>query len=291
MGKNNRDHPNSIPSISGLLVAAIACIASLLVVPEVRQLLGLDGQQSIQTESNQPPLIPHSSILTTEPPVSALAETSITVVVDPPTLTPTANLSQIRVGMISFTDLNAQDTYQNLFDMGFQVYQIPTDSTLDDFKNYDVIYLPDTWAQNAYDEIDSLAVDYLTYVGKGGGLVVDQPNPYGLPGEKVQPNLLPFPILFSSAISNEGCCSIPRDSSHYLTQGLSHDGLPRAGDTILAIDPSYTVLAVSPILNYPTLAILEYGSGRLVVSTGSDWYDSDGEEFRRRVLLWVSHRD
>lgn len=82
--------------------------------------------------------------------------------------------------------------------LGDSVDLIPSTSGLSTFQQYDIVYLPEEWAQagsGAYDIIEAHASEYREYVYRGGGLFIDQPNPYQQPDDTVIPSLLPYPSL------------------------------------------------------------------------------------------------
>ncbi len=90
-------------------------------------------------------------------------------------------------------------TYERLDSLGFDVSPLSPDSGLSVFRQYDVVLLPVSWAQaddGVYDAVEAHAADYLAYVQEGGGLVVEQPNPYRQPHGRVTPTLLPYPMTF-----------------------------------------------------------------------------------------------
>jgi hypothetical protein len=231
-------------------------------------------------ESDEDPLPTADGILIGPTPINSSLES-------------TPQLEQVRVGMVNVPHSQVGETYNRFVDLGIQLAWLSTDASMADIFRFDVVYLPSTWAQNSFEEINNASVDYLEYVRRGGGIIIEEPNPYKLPDNQIQPEILPFPVLFSSEYTDVGF-AVPQVTNHFLTQGISPSELPRAIDTILAVDPAYTILAASPISSYPTLAVLEYGDGRIIVTTGTAspiTGETFGDEFIRRMFQWASSRD
>lgn len=136
----------------------------------------------------------------------------------------TGFFSSVTIGMVATDDyFHPRD---RLVSLGFSVDLIPPTSGLDTFQQYDIVYLASGWAQAGtgnYQTIESHASDYRTYVYEGGGLFIDQPNPYKQPNERVTPSLLPYPITFRSSYTSADFPPIIVDPDHFITQGLKAD--------------------------------------------------------------------
>ena len=178
-----------------------------------------------------------------------------------------------------------------LIGLGYSVSLLPVSAGIDAFRQYDIVYLPVGWADGFsgnYSEIEAHAADYRTYVSEGGGLFVDQPNPLEQPGDSASPTLLPYPITFYNPYDSSDWPPIIVNADHYITSGLSREDMPGPADQITAIDPAYGVLVRGQTTNSPSLAVVEYGQGRIVVQTSHSGEGSFSDEVYRRMIEWVS---
>lgn len=182
--------------------------------------------------------------------------------------------------------------HDRLIALGYSVSLLPVSADLDTFRQYDIVYLSVGWADGFlgdYSEIEAYAADYRAYVSEGGGLLVDQPNPFDQPGDSVSPSLLPYPITFYNPYDTRDWPPIIVNPDHYITSGLSREDMPGPADQITAIDPAYEVLVRGQTTNSPSLAVAEYGRGRIVIQT-----DHSGggfsDEVYRRMIEWVSSK-
>ena len=185
--------------------------------------------------------------------------------------------------------------YDRLVQLGYLVSLLPVEAGIDTFRQYDIVYLPVGWADDFsggdYSEIEAHAADYRTYVSEGGALFVDQPNPFMQPEDSVSPTLLPYPITFYNPYDASDWPPIIVNPYHYITIDLSRDDMPGPADQITEIDPSYEVLVRGQTTNSPSLAVAEYGQGRVVVqadnpSTSS--FTPFSDEVYCRMIDWVS---
>lgn len=175
--------------------------------------------------------------------------------------------------------------------LGCSVSLLPVDAGLEAFRQYDIVYLPVGWADGFsgnYSEIEAHAADYRTYTAEGGGLFTDQPNPFRQPNESVSPSVLPYAITFYNIYNTGDWPPIIVNADHYITSGLLREDMPGPADQITAIDPAYEVLVRGQVTNSPSLAVAEYGQGRVVVQTDHPGADDFGEEVYRRMIEWVS---
>ena len=195
------------------------------------------------------------------------------------------------IGMIETGDY--QSPRDRLIGLGYSVSLLPVSADIDTFRQYDIVYLPVCWADGYfgnYAEIEAHAADYRTYVSEGGGLFVDQPNPSVQPGDSVSPSLLPYPITFYNPYNSGDWPPIIVNPDHYITSGLSREDMPGPADQITAIDPAYEVLVRGQTTNSPSLAVAEYGQGRIVVQTANpspSSFNPFSDEVYRRMIEWV----
>jgi hypothetical protein len=173
------------------------------------------------------------------------------------------------IGIIN-TD-GADTPFDRLQNLGYNnINLIPAQSGLETFLQHDVIYLPVGWAQGyggAPDTILQYSEDYKTYVTMGGGLFLEQPNPYTLPGDSLVVTLLPVPVTFHYFYNQDDYPPVVVDPLHEITNGLSGDVLPFPADSIPSLDAMYHVLVQGRISGNPSLFVAEYGSGKILVHT------------------------
>lgn len=184
-----------------------------------------------------------------------------------------------------------------LTDLGISVTLLPTTSGLTEFQAYDVIYLPVNWAQatnGALATLEEHAQAYRDYVAAGGGLLIDQPNPYGQPDNSAVPTLLPYAITFDSGYTNNDHPPIIADPLHYLTEGLLPEDLPFPCDTLTNVAAQYDILVVGRQTGRPSLLVAEYGAGRVLIQAASPLRDFSrpfSDEAYLRMVRWVSQRE
>jgi len=181
--------------------------------------------------------------------------------------------------------------YDRLGGLEYSVSLLPVSAGIDAFRRYDIVYLPVGWADGYsgnYAEIEAHAADYRTYVSEGGRLFVDQPNPFTQPDDSVTPSLLPYPITFYNPYNTSDWPPIIVNPDHYITSGLPREDMPGPADQITAIDPTYAVLVRGQTTNSPSLVVVEYGQGRIVVQTDHSGASHFSDEVYRRMIEWVS---
>ena len=173
------------------------------------------------------------------------------------------------IGMINTNDSDAP--YNRLKSLGYNnINLLPAKSGLDTFLQHDVIYLPVGWAQGyggASDTILQYSEDYKTYVSMGGGLFLEQPNPYTLPGDSIVVTLLPEPVTFHYFYNQDDYPPVIVDPDHEITKNLSGDELPFPADSIPSLNAMYHVLVRGRISGNPSLFVTEYGNGKILVHT------------------------
>lgn len=162
----------------------------------------------------------------------------------------------------------------------------------DSLSKYDIIYLSEDWATNTvpvYENISKNAGKYLTFIENGGGLFIEQPNPYDrLPDGKITLDFLPIPVTISARWTPES--AIILNSSHYITSGIDSTDMPIPADQIDNLNPEYTLLAKGDKTGYPALFIHEYGKGKILFSMGSASYTAHqvySETVHIKMLSWL----
>ena len=206
-------------------------------------------------------------------------------------------VENISIGMIKAT--SSENTppiypYNRLIGLGYEVTFLETTADVNDFRQYDIVYLPVGWAEayfsDDYSVIESNAGDYKTYVNEGGGLFVDQPNPFTQPGDSVTPTVLPYTITFYNPYDQADWPPIIVNPDHFITHGLPRDEMPGPSDQITAIDSAYAVLVRGQATNSPSLVVAEYGQGRILVQTAHPSYSGFSDEVYHRMVEWVSSK-
>lgn len=176
--------------------------------------------------------------------------------------------SAFSIGMIATGDY--QYPRDRLISLGYSVTMIPPTSGLSTFQQYDIVYLPQGWAQvsnGSYEILEARANDYRSYVYQGGSLFSDQPNPYEQPNDTVTPSLFPYPITFYNWYVFGDYPPVIVDPDHFITLGLAASEMPVPADQMVNIHPFYHTLVVGRTTGSASLVVGEYGAGRILVQT------------------------
>lgn len=158
-----------------------------------------------------------------------------------------------------------------------------------------VILLPTNWAYDParLEKLDAQKQAYHEFVRRGGGLVVCPPNPRG----HCTPELLPYPIKFRQAYDKEQPERVHVAPKHYITSGLPASDLPFPADPMIEVDRNYKVLAVQKSTRWASLAVCDFGKGRVVVQTANENNKPQApehplaDEILRRMILWAAGRN
>ena len=183
-----------------------------------------------------------------------------------------------------FTDIK-----DRLNSLGFEAEWIGASSDYNVFTEYDVVYLPIGWSfQNEL--IESRSSQYQRFVKEGGGLVIEQPNSKS----NLAPELLPYKIVFSPMRydANEWPPNVL--VKHEIVDNLRASELPGPGNKITPKDDRWLVLTTSARSHTPTLAVTEYGKGRIVILASSVTKNKEvryqlGDHFIKSFIEWVSN--
>ncbi len=165
-----------------------------------------------------------------------------------------------------------------------------------ELEGVDVLYLSTDWAYTAaqLEQLNSKANQFHAFVKRGGGLIVGQPNPYSVTGQVCTPALLPYPVTFHYWYDKRQPSRETVSHEHFITEDVAVDNLPFPADTIRSIDPRYKALARQTSTRRISLAVCEFGQGRVVIHTGPDGYNSPyptGDEVFKRMVVWAAGRE
>lgn len=180
----------------------------------------------------------------------------------------TRTSASISIGMLETGDYAAP--YARLQSLCLEPTLVSPDADLDTLRQYDLLYLPVQWAQKDvgdYATVDARADAYRTYVHDGGMLFVDQPNPYQQAGERITPDLLPYPVTFYNAMDAGDYPPTVVNSNHPVTRGVPAEDLPFPADQMLDVDARYEVLVQGASSGAPSLIVVTYGAGRVLIQT------------------------
>jgi hypothetical protein len=195
----------------------------------------------------------------------------------------------ISVGLIqtgSFSEVESR-----LSNLGFEVTLLAPSSGLNEFNNYDIIYLPYEWASafnGSKSEIEANAPDYKDYIQNGGSIIMDYPNSWNF-----SPQLLPYAITINELYSRDDneWPPIVVDPNHVITSGLPEYEMPGPRNQITSLAAEYEILVKSRITDSPTLVIATYGNGKILVHTADPSYFSKhpiGDKVYRRMIRWLA---
>lgn len=193
----------------------------------------------------------------------------------------------VSVGIIYIDNYKYEDILFRIHALGISAEWIEASSNFYNLDDYDVIYLPTGWGFE-WGIIGVNRAAYLEYVREGGGLLIEQPN-YG---SDFSPDNLPYEVLFENHVYNPDdwppVITVP---DHFLTHGLDRDEVPGPQNYITILGNEFQVLVQTRNGDYPTLAISEYGEGRIIVSSGSaspSGGSTTSDELLNRYFLWLS---
>jgi hypothetical protein len=197
-----------------------------------------------------------------------------------------------RIGIIE-AGFNFDDIIYRLNSIGFEnTTLLPDTSGLSDFIEFDLIYLPSCWAQfyGSLTVIESKSIDYISYVENGGNLFVEQPNPYGQPGDSICPSILPYPITFYNSYDPDDFPPIAVDTTHYITFGIDNEELPFPADRMKSLDENYHILVCGATTLDPSLVITDYENGKILVCTANSSAQAItqmSDDIYKRMINWL----
>lgn len=159
-------------------------------------------------------------------------------------------------------------------------------------KDVDVLLLPTGWAWDAkrFQHLESRKESIHAFLKRGGGILVCQPNPE----DKCTPTLLPYPITFQNGYDESRPERVNLAPEHFITEDVHPSKLPFPADPMIKVDPHYKILAKQKSTGWPSLAICEWGQGRVVVQTANESTKSTipiGDAILRRMVIWAAHQE
>jgi hypothetical protein len=212
-------------------------------------------------------------------------------------------LPRLRVLVVGGRASDSKDSIENTAAARFRLlgYSVAIAPVFDlkqgDLSAHQVVFLPTAWANSAqtYSAFQEKAPLFLDFVKAGGGLIVGQPNPFEQPGKICTPKLLPYPITFYCMYEESDSQRINLTQRHYITEDLPPDALPFPADQMREIDrKNYQVLVMGARSESPSLAVTEWGQGRVVVITANENPASKvpfSDELLRRIVTWAAGRE
>lgn len=267
------------------ILAGLVCLAAILIAG----FLALQANRTppaIYTIAPTSPTIDSSPTATTEPTPTNTLPVEITVTVTE--TIPPAVSGPVRIGVIQIPDSVFKDTVKRLDNLGFEAEWIDSASGYKEFAKFDVVYLPIGWsAQNA--RIENQASDYQLFLNEGGGLVVEQPDVRSAFTSK----LFPYGMVFNVMPDDPNDAPPVVAAGHDIVQNIRPSELPGPGDKMGPKDGRWQVLTLSAKTNYATLAVAEYGRGRIAVMASGISKHKEveypvGDHFIERLIAWVS---
>lgn len=201
----------------------------------------------------------------------------------------------IRVLVPVIREPDAKVAAARLRGLKFDVVLVPWDKLEPDrVKDVDVIFLPSCWADDKrqVDFFEEAFDTFHQFVRRGGGLFVCQPNPG--PIHPYTPKLLPHPITFKRHYDDTDTARVNLDPDHYITEDLPGDAMPFPFDAMQDLDKRYKVLARQKSTGFPSLAVVSFGDGRVLVQTANEAPGaivSFSDELLRRMVAWTAGRE
>lgn len=207
-----------------------------------------------------------------------------------------SNDSCFHIGLIETG--NYQESLNRLIKVGFtDVTIVPDTAGGSEFANFNIIYLPVGWAdfyQGSLEKIELKTDDYINYIENGGNLFIEQPNPYDQPGACVTPAIIPYPVTFHCRYDYNDFPPIAVDSTHEITQGIERQDLIFPGDSMTSVDENYHILIAGSTSLSPSLLILEYGLGKIIIHTAHPSPNAIrpfSDEIYTRMINWLAKRE
>ena len=201
------------------------------------------------------------------------------------------SLNQPNIGVISVGER------PNLSNFGYQnITRIELPLSDKNLDQYDIMYLPYGWAayaDEAFMQLEEEAELIHKFIYNGGGLFVEQPNPYlNKMKNTVKPKLLPYPMTFYYEVPEFKRLSL--DPNHPITKGLTQEEAPRPTDSILASAPEYTAIIKADNPEASPLFVATYGKGKILVCTHNSRRTIEhptSERIFKRMIDWLNEGD
>ena len=202
----------------------------------------------------------------------------------------------ISIGMLD--TLEFQSSFDRLASMGYKQIKLLTPPlTKDALKSIDILYLPVSWAQFGGEKYNNIENSYEViheFIDNGGGIFVEQPNPYKNGSKQtVTPKILPYEITFSYQASPYELLGV--DKVHPITKDIRDYYLPYPADDILYASPRYGYLIKGVDPKTSPLLYAEYGRGRIIICTHNPnrkmQLPATSDEIFIRMLNWLVNTD
>jgi hypothetical protein len=158
------------------------------------------------------------------------------------------------------------------------------------FRPYALLVLVSGWAEADYSAVHPAAERFTDYVEGGGSFLIFQPNPSNFPGEELRVDLLPAWFEVQNTYFDSSMSIV---MSHPIVDGLTPQDLPFAADRITAVSPEWRVLVRGDQSRDGSLAVLELGSGRVVLDTDNPTNTGrvpgpmQSDRSMRQMLAWL----
>lgn len=194
------------------------------------------------------------------------------IIPDPKEMLSVSEPLDVAIAVLKTKGSGHKDAYDRLKLSGFNnVKYIAAPIDKGHLKGVDMLYLASGWAAYGgeyYQSIESSSNVVHKYIESGGGLFVEQPNPYkNGEDQKVTPNILPYKITFNFRNSPFELAGV--NSEHEITKNIGNYILPYPSDDMEYIDSKYEVLVEGKSLKTSPLLVANYGKGKILVCTHS----------------------
>lgn len=208
---------------------------------------------------------------------------------------PKAN-GPIRV-LVPRIDKGEQAAIDRLKGLKFEVTTVPwKEFGPASLKDVDVLFLPTQWAEAeaTFQHFEKQREAIQTFVKSGKGLLVCQPNPSQNQDGACTPQLLPYPITFNNWYDASQPERVNLDPSHFITDDLPGEDMPFPADPMVKVDKRWTILAKQKATDSASLAVCQFGDGRIVVQTANESPSATiplKDEIVRRMVVWAASRE
>lgn len=188
------------------------------------------------------------------------------------------------------------DSRQRLLDLGFRNIKIVSPPFLKrSLDPFDILYLPVNWGSyggKKYLEIENSYKVIHKFIKSGGGIFVEQPNPFRN-GENqiITPNILPYKLTFYFKSSPYEFLDV--DKTHPITKDIGNYRLPHPGDDLLYIAPEYKILVKGKNPKTSPLLTAVYGQGKILICTHNPSKESNSptsDEIFIRMINWLADK-
>jgi hypothetical protein len=189
-----------------------------------------------------------------------------------------------------------KDSYERVLkNSKYNISSLPQNSTYEDFKQFDCVWLPSSWAElSSIDTIQSRSSDLKNYIGKGGNLLIGQPNPYGQIGDTIRPDFLPYEITFNCGYDKSDLFSEVVDTNHFITKNIGDQSRASPADMVTFSDTNYHILIRGIGTKTPSLLVTEMDSTRVVIITANTGWPNGfpiSDTLLFRIMDWLTYEE